>query len=235
MQNTMTTKTKIRTIARYAAAAAILASLACLVNFISASSGTASTAKSHNALPAVLSQQTLVEKIVMNRDFFTRFSGYDGDLLCDVNDELGEGSIGLLLLEPIGFLKSLVFDWNTLKKIHESRSIPPKKVRVELANSAVLLSDAKLIAKNIAGLREQTGKNPRHKRAAGATPRREVMPQSLPEGFLPTPTPENTRKNTDTGKILNRIRKDIKNNPNVAEMSSEKILERFRKEVKPIP
>lgn len=234
MQNTMTTKTKIRTIARYAAAAAILASLACLVNFISASSGTASTAKSHNALPAVLSQKTLVEKIVMNRDFFTRFSGYDGDLLCDVNDELGEGSIGLLLLEPVGFLKSLVFDWNTLKKIHESRSIPPKKVRVELANSAVLLSDAKLIAKNIAGLREQTGtgKSPRHKRATGATPRREAMPQSLPDGL---PTPENTRKTTDTGKILNRIRKDVKNNPNVAEMSSEEILERFRKEVRPLP
>ena len=232
MQSTI--KTKIRTIARYAAAAAILASLACLVNFISASSGTASTAKSHNALPAVLSQKTLVEKIVMNRDFFTRFSGYDGDLLCDVNDELGEGSIGLLLLEPVGFLKSLVFDWNTLKKIHESRSIPPKKVRVELANSAVLLSDAKLIAKNIAGLREQTGtgKSPRHKRATGATPRREAMPQSLPDGL---PAPENTRKTTDTGKILNRIRKDIENNPNVAEMSSEEILERFRKEVKPLP
>jgi hypothetical protein len=58
------------------------------------------------------------------------------------------------------------------------------------------------------------------------------MPQSPPDGL---PTPENTRKTHDTGKILNRIRKDVKNNPNVAEMSSEEILERFRKEVKPLP
>ena len=232
MQNT---KTKMRSITRYAAAAVILASLACMVNFISASSGTASMGQSRNTLPAVLSQKTLVEKIVMDRDFFNRFGGYDGDFLCDVNGELGGETIGLLLLEPAGFLKSLVFDRGTLKKVHEEISIPPKKTRSELAGNAVLVSDARLIARNIAGL--NTGKNPRRKRSHGETPRREAMPQSLPDGFLPmlTPAPENTRKTTDTGKILNRIRKDVKNNPNVAEMSSEEILERFRKEVRPLP
>jgi hypothetical protein len=110
------------TIARYVTAAAILASLACLVNFISASSG---TAESRNALPETLSQTPLVEKIVTHRDFFTRLNGYDEDFLCDVSDELGEGKIGLLLLEPAGFLKSVVFDRGSLKKIHGDMNIPP--------------------------------------------------------------------------------------------------------------
>jgi hypothetical protein len=231
MQNTMKTQTKIRAIARYAAAAAILASLACMVNFISASSGTASMDKSRNTLPAVLSQKTLVEKIVMDREFFTRFGGYDGDFLCDVNGELGEKTIGLLLLEPVGFLKSVVFDRDTLKKIREDVSILPKKVRAELANSAVLVSDAKLIAKNIAGLREHTGTNPRQKRSSGETPRREAMPQSLPDGFASG----GSRKNIDSEKVLERLRRDIENNPNVTAMTSDEILEHFRSDIQNSP
>jgi hypothetical protein len=148
-----------------------------------------------------------------------------------VSDELGEGNIGLLLLEPDGFLKSVVFDRSTLKKIHEDTSIPPKKARADLAGSAILVSDARLIAKSIAGLR--MGKSPHRKTARQETPRREAMPQSLPDGF--ELTQESTRKGTDTDELLERLRKDVENNPNVAEMSSDEILERFRKEVKPLP
>jgi hypothetical protein len=222
------------TIARYVTAAAILASLACLVNFISASSG---TAESRNELPETLSQTPLVEKIVAHRDFFTRFNGYDEDLLCDVSDELGEGNIGLLLLEPAGFLKSIVFDQGSLKKIHGDMSIPPKKMRADLTDSAILVSDARLIAKNIAGLRTgNVEKRPRPQNTSGETPRREAMPQSLPEGF----TPVKVRKNTGSEKVLERLRKDVENNPDVATMTSDEILERFRsdvqkKEAKPLP
>jgi hypothetical protein len=213
MQNML--KARIRTIARYTAAPAILTSLAFLVNFIPAS-----VASGTSGLP--------VEKIVEHRDFITRFDGYNGYLLCDVNSELGEGKIGLLLLEPSGFLKSLVFDRSTLKKIHEETSIPPKKLRAELSRSAVLVSDARLIAKNIAGLRENTGKNPRRQNSRSETPRREAMPQSLPDGFAS----ESARKNTDTGEVLEHLRRDVENNPNVSAMTSDEILERFRKEVK---
>jgi hypothetical protein len=110
-------------------------------------------------------------------------------------------------------------------------SIPPKKVRAELMDSSILLSDAKLIAKNIAGLRESTGKNPRRKNASRETLRREAMPQSLPDGF--TPAPARTRKTGDAEKILQRLRSDVENNPDVSAMTSDEIVERFRKEVKP--
>jgi hypothetical protein len=229
-------KTKMRVITQYTAAAAALALLACLVNFISASSGTASTEKSSNLLPQALSQTPLVERIVEHRDFFIRFDGYDENFLCDLTDALGEGNIGLLLLEPAGFLKSVVFDRSTLKKIHEDVSIPQKKVRAELAGSSILVSDARLIAKNIAGLRDSAGKNTRRKSAPHDTPRREAMPQSLPDGCLPTPTPTPTPTNSgrraDDRKIWERLRKDVENNPNVATMTTDEILERFRKEVK---
>jgi hypothetical protein len=224
---------QIRAITRYAAAAAILVSLAFLVNFISAASGTAGTEKSYSSLPETISQTPLVEKIVAHRDFFMRFNGYDGDenLLCDV-EELGEGKIGLLLLEPSGFLKSLVFDRSTLGEIHKEASIPSKKVRADLARNAVLISDARLIARHIAGLRtENTEKSPRRKTTSHETPRREAMPQSLPDGFTPEPAGERKIADTGAGKILERLRRDVENNPDVATMTSDEILERFRSDV----
>jgi hypothetical protein len=91
-------KRKMRVIARYATVAVILAILAFGVNCIPVTTafGTGSG--------------LLIEKIIEHRDFFIRLDGYDGDLLCDVNGELGEGNIGLLLLDPSGLLKSLVFE-----------------------------------------------------------------------------------------------------------------------------
>jgi hypothetical protein len=235
MQNIL--KTKMRAITRYLAAVAILVSLACLVNFILVPSGTASSDLSIDKQANVA---MLIERIIEHRDFFTRFKGYDEDLLCDVNDNLGESRIGLLLLEPVGFLKSLVFDRSTLGKIHEDASIPPKNLRVNLSHNAVSVSDARLIAKNIVGLRTENpmkSPRPRRKTARRETPRREVMPQSLPAGF----TPAGARRSAETGKALERIRRDVENNSDLAAMTSDEILERFRsdvrkkKEVKPIP
>jgi hypothetical protein len=223
MQNTL--KTKIRAITRYAAAAVILTSLACLANFISASSG---TAKSHDALPVTFSQDSLVEKIVAHRNFFTRFIGYDGDLLCDVNSALGEDKIGLLLLEPVGLLKSLVFDRSALTKLHEDMSILPKKLRDDLSHGAMSISDARLIAKNIAGLRtENMRKSPRLQSTRHETQRREVMPQSLPDGFAPT----NDRKADGAREIWEHLRRDVENNPELAAMTSDEILELLRSDV----
>jgi hypothetical protein len=181
----------------------------------------------------MISQTPLVEKIVAHRGFFIRFGGYDEDLLCDVNDELGEGTIGLLLMEPAGFLKSIVFNRDTLEKIHWNTSILPQKIRADLASNAVSVSDARLIAKNIAGLRERT--KSRRRNASAAAPRREAMPQSLPDGFAPSGDP----RRADTGKVLERLRKDVESNPDLAAMTSDEILERLRsdvvrrKEVKP--
>jgi hypothetical protein len=226
-------KTKIRATARYGTAAVILAGLALLVNVISVSSGTASTKNTEKtgkysaSLPETLASPTLVEKILEYRAFFVRLNGYDKDLVCDISD-LGENRVGLLLLEPSGFLKSLVFDRNTLERIHEDVNIPPKKVRASLARNAISVSDARLIAKNIAGLREEKfgkGKSAR-RRGASETPRREAMPQSLPDGFAPT-----RRKSAEVQAILDQMRQDVANNPNLASMTSRDILERFRSDV----
>jgi hypothetical protein len=217
MQNTM--KTKRHTIIRYAMAAAALASLACMANFISASSG---AAESRNLLPGMFLQTPLVEKIIALRDFFVHFDRYDGDLLCDVNDEMGKGKVGLLLLKPSGFLKSLVFERESLKKIHENASIPPKRLRNELNQRGILVSDARLIARNIAELRTEKGRTPRRKTALRDTPRHEVMPQSLPAGFAPAGA-----QRDGAGEFLERLRREVENNPEVSAMTSGEILKRF--------
>jgi hypothetical protein len=86
-----------------------------------------------------------------------------------------------------------------------------------------------LIAKNIAGLRaENMVKSPRRKTERRETPRREVKPQSLPAGFAPV----GARRSVDTGKALERLRRDVENNPDVAAMTSEAILERFRSDIR---
>jgi hypothetical protein len=228
MQNTIEKKKRMtQTITRYVTTAVALASLACLVNFISASSG---TAESRNAFPGTLSQTPLVEKIITLRDFFVHFDGYNGDLLCDVSDTLGEGKVGLLLLEPSGFLKSLVFERGTLEKIHENANIPPKKLRSELNQRGILVSDAQLIARNIAELRTEKGRTPRRKTALRDTPRREVMPQSLPAGFAPAGA-----QRDGAGEILEHLRREVENNAEVSAMTSGEIMKRFRSDVQNSP
>jgi hypothetical protein len=211
----------IRTIIRYLTAVAVLASLALFVNFISTTTASGTAGLPNLSLP--------VEKIVAHRDFFVRFDGYDGDFLCDVNDGLGENRIGLLLLESSGFLKSLVFDRGTLEKIHESASIPAKNLRNELAQSGILVSDARLIAGRIAGLKTgDRAKRAVKRRPHRETARREVMPQSLPEGFSPVSA---ARKPANLEKALERMRNEVEQNPELAAMKSSEILERFRSDV----
>ncbi|MCL2009677.1 MAG: hypothetical protein FWG71_03915 [Synergistaceae bacterium] len=117
------------------------------------------------ASPVMAGNNVLLGKIVENRSFFINSEGSDVDkyeksLLCDVSD-LGANRIGLLLLEPPGFLKSLVFDRNSGVKIHEEAAIPGKNLRNEFARSGISIADARIAAKNIAGFsRVQEAKTP---------------------------------------------------------------------------
>jgi hypothetical protein len=218
MQNVL--KTKMRAIIRYLTATVFLVSLALAVNFISAASGTAETGLPKAGL--------LLEKIVEQREFFIRFDAFDNvkdALLCDVNGDLGENSVGFLLLEPSGFLKSLVFDRHTGAKIHEDASIPAKKTRDELARGGILLTDARLVARNIAGLRTEAKVK---KRVRRSTERREAMPQSLPTGFGSAPA--DTKRSFNVEKVLNRMREEVARNSEVSAMKSDEILEHFRSE-----
>jgi hypothetical protein len=216
---------------RYLAAATALGALAFLTNC--AVSGTAESRDgprsiSQNAVP----QSSLIEDILSYRDFFIRFEGYEGNFLCDINGELGANRVGLLLLEPSGFLKSLVFKYDglALTKIHENVTVPPKALRAELTRGGILVSDARLLARNIAGLRMEKNdrRSPRNRRKGGngTTPRREAMPQELPAGYGPEKPP---RKDTD--KMLTRLRGEVAQNPELTAMESTEILKRFRAEL----
>jgi hypothetical protein len=213
-------KTKTRTITQYLTATAVLVPLALAVNFISAASGTAGTGLPKAGL--------LLEKIVEYREFFIRSGGLDNfkdALLCDVNGDLGENRVGLLLLESSGFLKSLVFDRRTGAKIHEDATIPVKKLRDELTRGGILVADARLVARNIAGLRAE--KTNIRRKPGRETARREAMPQSLPPGFGSS----GARKSFEAEKILNRMRDEVARNSEVSAMKSDEILERFRSQV----
>ena len=235
-------QTKIRALMRYLAATAVLVLLAFLTNFILAESGTAENAEKNFARPKV---NTLLEKIVTHRDFFIRYDGhgldkYEESLLCDVNDELGEGNLGILLLEPPGFLRSVVFKRDSVTKIHESMSIPRKDTRDNLARNGIAMADARFLAENIVGLQEQsqeiqhqaeqskekdqrpnTAKRPR---ARNTKSRREAMPQTLP--FVPDQS--ETQKSADRRKLLEQWREEVSRNPELSSMKSEEILQAIR-------
>jgi hypothetical protein len=93
----------------------------------------------------------LLEDIAAEREFFIRFSfGENGrDILCAVNRDMGKDSVGLLLLEPSGLLKSLVIDRDSLRILHKKLSIPGKSLRREFARRGVSVSGARIIARQI--------------------------------------------------------------------------------------
>jgi hypothetical protein len=216
-------KTKMRVITRYLAVTVVLVSLALFANFISAASGTAGTGLPKAGL--------LLEKIVEHREFFIRCGGlgnFDDALLCDVNGELGEDRIGLLLLEPSGLLKSLVLDRRTGAKIHEDGSIPAKNLRDELTRGGILVADARLVARHIAGLRPEKTNGKGQRKPKRETERSEAMSQALPSGF----GPEGARNSFEAGKVLNRMREEIARNSEVSAMKSDEILERFRTDIR---
>jgi hypothetical protein len=227
-------KLQSSTTTRYLTAAALLAVLAFGVNFITAPTDAAGAGNGNGKKP-------LLEKIVEHRDFFIHPNGLGPDglspeaFLCDINDAIGENRLGLLLLEPSGILRSPVFDRDTHEKIYEETSVPPKKLRTELARNGIRLSDARLIAGSIAGLREdikirrKPEKGFRNSRGVRHSLKwREVMPQSLPEGFSLRPK---KRDLPETKQALNRMREDVARNDSISAMTSDEILERFRSDV----
>ena len=78
----------------------------------------------------------MLEKVVENRNFFIGYDGgdiddYEASLLCDIND-FGANMIGLLLLEPSGFLRSLVFNVQPLRRFTRTRVSRPKILETRL-------------------------------------------------------------------------------------------------------
>jgi hypothetical protein len=155
---------------------------------------------------------------------------YEESLLCDVSD-LGANRIGLLLLEPSGFLKSLVFDRNSGVKIHEDASVPSKNVRNELARSGISISDARLVAKNIAGFSAERVSKTNNGTRKRVTNNKEVPNEVTPQ--TPPAAPPNTSpaKPGSTEDALIRIREEVARNSAISAMDTDEIVRRFRSEL----
>lgn len=107
--------------------------------------------------PCVAADSALLEDIAAERELFVRFEfgENDRDILCAINRKVGKDSVGLLLLEPSGLLKSLVIDRNTLAILHKIIFIPHKEMRGELALHGVSVSAAQAIARQTEKSRER--------------------------------------------------------------------------------
>jgi hypothetical protein len=99
-------------------------------------------------VPCSAADSRLFKDITAERELFVRFrfGENERDILCAVNRDMGKDSVGLLLLEPSGFLKSLVIDRGTLTIVHKKLSIPRKDLRGEFTRRGVPVSLARRIA-----------------------------------------------------------------------------------------
>jgi hypothetical protein len=166
--------------------------------------------------PSLSSNTTLFTDIVANREFFVQFDfgGHERDTLCAVNGEMGKDTVGLLLMEPAGILNSLLIDRNTLAVIHKKASIPNKELRSELAESGVLIPDARLIASQVAEVRKNSP----------ATP--EKRPEKREKK-----TPVRPPKIWKNEALWTKVRERVSKEPKLSPAESREILERFRKEL----
>ena len=202
---------QIQPISKFLKAVTALASLGFFMNCI-------------YAAPVMAETGVLLEKIVENRDFFISseargLNNYDESLLCDIS-ELGADRIGLLLLEPSGFLKSLVFNRNSGVKIHEEATIPGKNLRNELARSGISIADARLVAINIAGFKRIPQE---------VTP---LTPSVVSLLYKTSDTIVSRRKPVYTDKVLAQIHEKIlMQDAEIAAMDTSEIISRFRAEI----
>lgn len=90
----------------------------------------------------------LIDKVVKNKEFFAEFTGYEDYRLFDVN-RIDEGSIGLVLLDPMGFETRMVFEVASRNAIYEEMIIPEKGKRAEMKNKSMKVADAIRLAKSV--------------------------------------------------------------------------------------
>jgi hypothetical protein len=164
--------------------------------------------------PSSSSNATLFADIVANREIFTQFNFgvYERNTLCAVNQEMGEDTVGLLLLEPSGILNTLLIDRNTMHIIHKKASIPHKELRGELASHGVLVPDARLIASQVAGVKESSSKTTKTTERTRAEKK---------------PSSNDTRRNDD----LRKMRERISEKGRLSSEESHEIIERYRKQI----
>jgi hypothetical protein len=101
---------------------------------------------------------TLVLSIARQADFLKRLErigDYGKDHLYDIRPLFKGKLVGVLLLEPDGFVKQLVFDKETMKVFFGQYIIPRKATRAAIRKYGILVSDARVLAENLAALRAE--------------------------------------------------------------------------------
>jgi hypothetical protein len=94
-----------------------------------------------------------VPKVMLNvarcREFMADFTGYDDYSLLDVY-EWRPGMFGVIMLCPVGFYETLIYDCRNGKKdvIYRDMYVPRKERREELRRESIFVADAVRLAKS---------------------------------------------------------------------------------------
>jgi hypothetical protein len=91
----------------------------------------------------------VIQSVARHREFMADFTGYDDYRLLDVY-EWRPGMFGVVMLCPVGFHETFVFDCRNGKRgvIYRDVYIPRKEKREELRRESILVADAVKLAKN---------------------------------------------------------------------------------------
>ena len=176
---------------------------------------------------------SLIQNVLLNRSFFVRLNGYDDHFLYDVR-RLSREWVGIILLSPSGYEKSLVFETQkgkTDKKIYENEAIPTKSLRETLMRHSIRVSDARALAWQVEEMQqEKTGRRKEVIPPAPvpAVPVKEAESQrNVPVRIMPQKK-KGTAQKKGYEDALAKIRNDVRRNSKVAGMSCGEILRRFK-------
>jgi hypothetical protein len=91
----------------------------------------------------------IILSVVRHREFMVDFTGYDDYSLLDVYQWRPE-MFGVVMLCPVGFHETLVFDCRGEKReiVYRDMYIPRKEKREELRRESILVEDAVRLAKS---------------------------------------------------------------------------------------
>ena len=177
---------------------------------------------------------SLIQNVLLNRSFFVRLNGYDDHFLYNVR-RLSREWVGIILLSPSGYEKSLVFETQTGKtdkKIYENEVIPTKSLRETLMRHSIRVSDARALAWQVEEMEQE--KAGRRKEVippapVPAAPVKEAKPQKrkVPVRIMPQKK-RGTAQEKGYEDALAKIRSDVRRNSKVAGMSCREILLRFK-------
>jgi hypothetical protein len=91
----------------------------------------------------------VILSVARHREFVADFTGYDDYSLLDVY-EWRHDMFGVVMLCPVGFYETLIFDCRDGKKeiVYRDMYIPRKEKRAELRRESILVVDAVRLAKS---------------------------------------------------------------------------------------